>query len=210
MTIRGVAQDVTAPVTFLGAAKDPWGNDRVGFEAGGHPGMDDVTSLILIPRVVDTVSIPVIAGGGIGNARGLVAALALGAEGVLMGTRFMLSRECNLPSKIREWLVKANETDTLMIDRSIKNAARVIKTDFAQKVLEMEARGATLEELLPMISGLRGKHALETGDVNAGLVACGQVVGLIHDVPSVKEIIDGIINEARLISKRLGNMAGNP
>ena len=178
----------------------------VGFEAAGHPGMDDVTSLVLIPIAVDTVNIPVIAGGGIGDARGFVAALALGAEGVLMGTRFMVSKECPLHPKIGQWLLQARETDTLMIERSIKNAARVMKTDFAQRVLEMEEKGATLEQLLPLISGDRGKRSYISGDVNDATIACGQVVGLIHDMPSVREIIEGIINEARLIGQRLYKM----
>ncbi len=175
----------------------------VGFEAAGHPGMDDVTSLVLIPLTVDAVKIPVIAGGGIGDARGFVAALALGAEGVLMGTRFMASKECPIHPKIGQWLLNARETDTLIIERSIKNAARVMKTQFSQRALEMEEKGATLEELLPMISGDRSKRSYISGDVNDGAIACGQVVGLIHDLPAVREIIDGIINEARLISQRL-------
>ncbi len=178
----------------------------VGFEAGGLPGMGDVTSSILIPAAVDAVRIPVIAAGGFADARGLVAALALGAEGVLMGTRFMVSKECDLHPKIKEWLLQAGETDTLMIERSIRNASRVIRTDFSLKVLEMEEKGATLEELLPMISGLREKQAFEGGDVNAGIIHCGQVVGLIHEIPSVREIIEGIVSEAQLIGQRLRNM----
>lgn len=175
----------------------------VGFEAAGHPGMDDVTSLVLIPLAVDAVNIPVIAGGGIADARGFIAALALGAEGVLMGTRFMVSKECPLHPKIVQWLLQARETDTLMIERSIKNAARVMKTDFAQRVLEMEEKGATLEQLLPMISGDRSKRSYISGDVNDAAIACGQVVGLIHEIPTVRESIEGIINEARLIGQRL-------
>jgi NAD(P)H-dependent flavin oxidoreductase YrpB (nitropropane dioxygenase family) len=175
----------------------------VGFEAAGHPGMDEVTTLVLVPRAVDTVKIPVIAGGGISDGRGFVAALALGAEGVLMGTRFMVSQECPLHPKIQQWMLEAGETDTLIIERSIKNAARVIKTEFSQRVLEMEEKGATLEELLPMISGDRSKKSYTSGDVNDATIACGQVVGLIHDLPTVKEIIDGIINEAGRIEKRL-------
>ncbi len=178
----------------------------VGFEAAGHPGMDDVTTLILVPLAVDAVTIPVIAGGGIGDARGFVAALALGAEGVLMGTRFMASKECPLHPKIAQWMLQARETDTLMIERSIKNAARVMKTEFSQRVLEMEEKGATLEELLPLISGDRSKRSYISGDVNDATIACGQVVGLIHDIPSVREIIDGIINEAGLIGQRLYKM----
>jgi NAD(P)H-dependent flavin oxidoreductase YrpB (nitropropane dioxygenase family) len=175
----------------------------VGFEAAGHPGMNDVTSLVLIPIAVDSVKIPVIAGGGIGDARGFIAALALGAGGVLMGTRFMLSKECPLHPKIVKWMLQARETDTIIIERSIKNAARVMKTEFSQRVLEMEEKGVTLEELLPMISGDRSKRSYISGDVNDATIACGQVVGLIHNLPTVKEIIDGIINEAGRIGKRL-------
>lgn len=177
-----------------------------GFSAAGHPGMDDVGSIVLIPAAVDAVKIPVIAAGGIGDARGFVAALALGAEGVLMGTRFMASQECDLHPKTKEWLLQAKETDTLMIERSIKNAARVMKTEFSLSVLEIEGKGATLEELLPLISGERAKRSYISGDVNDAVIACGQVVGLIRDIPSVKEIIDGIISEAKLIMQRLHNM----
>jgi nitronate monooxygenase len=175
----------------------------VGFEEGGNPGMDDVTSLVLVPIAVDAVKIPVIAGGGISDARGFVAALALGAEGVLMGTRFMLSKECPLHPQIKQRLLQATEKDTLMIMRSINNPERVIKTNFAQSVLEMEKRGTSLEELLPMISGLRQKQALDKGDFDEAMIPCGEVVGLINNIPSVKELIDGIINEAKLIGQHL-------
>jgi len=175
----------------------------IGFEAGGVPGMEDVTSLVRIPLAVDAVKIPVIAGGGIGDGRGLVAALALGAEGVMMGTRFMASQECLVHPKIKEWMAQATETDTLMINRSFNNPERVLKTALSLKVLEMEEKGATLEELQPLITGLKGKEALEEGDINKGVIACGEVVGLIHDVPSVSEIIQGIISEAKAMGQRL-------
>ena len=177
-----------------------------GFEAAGHPGMEDVTSLVLLPRVVDAVKIPVIAAGGICNARGFMAALALGAEGVFMGTRFMVSQECDLHARTRQRLLEARETDTLIIERSIGNTARALKTDLSQKVLEMEMKGATLEELLPIIAGQRSKEALTGGDINAGLIYCGQVVGQINDIPSVKEIIEGIINQAKLFKKHPGDL----
>ncbi len=177
----------------------------VGFEEAGHPGMDDVASSVLIPVAADSVNIPVIAAGGFGDARGFVAALALGAEGVLMGTRFMISKECPLHPKIKEWLLNATEKDTLMIMRSINNPERVVKTSFAQSILQQEEKGASLEELLPMISGLRQKQALDNGDVDEAMVPCGQVVGLIHETPGVKEIVEGIIAEARLIGQRLYN-----
>jgi NAD(P)H-dependent flavin oxidoreductase YrpB (nitropropane dioxygenase family) len=175
----------------------------VGFEEGGNPGMDDVTTLVLVPRTVDELDIPVIAGGGIGDGRGLVAALALGAEGALMGTRFMISQECPLHPNIKQQLLEASEKDTLMIMRSINNPERVVATDFARRILEMEVKGTSLEELLPMIDGRRQKRALDKGAVDEAMIPCGQVVGLIHDLPTVKEIIDGIINQARLIGKRL-------
>jgi NAD(P)H-dependent flavin oxidoreductase YrpB (nitropropane dioxygenase family) len=175
----------------------------VGFEEGGNPGMDDVTTLVLVPRAVDELEIPVIAGGGIGDGRGLVAALALGAEGAVMGTRFMLSRECPLHASIKQRLLEAGEKDTLMIMRSIKNPERVVATDFARRILEMEERGTTLEELLPMIDGRRQKQALDKGAADEAIIPCGQVVGLIDDLPTIKEIVDGIIREARTIGKRL-------
>jgi len=178
----------------------------VGFEGGGHPGMEDVTSLVRIPTCADAVKIPVIAAGGFGDGRGLVAALALGAEGVLMGTRFLASRECALHPKIKELLLQTEETGTMMVERSIRMAARVIKTDFSSKILEMEAKGATPEELFPMIDGARGKRSYVSGDTNDSILYCGQAVGLIHEIPSVKEIIDSIVSEAREVMGRLEGM----
>jgi nitronate monooxygenase len=177
-----------------------------GFEAAGHPGMEDVTSLVRIPIAVDAVKIPVIAAGGIADARGFVAALALGAEGVLMGTRFVASKECDMHPKIKEWLLQLGEADTMMIQRSIKNAARAVKTDYTQRVLEMEEKGAALEELLPLLSGNKQKTAYISGDVSDAVMTVGQVVGLIHEIPSVREIIESITNEAKLISQRLYNI----
>lgn len=175
----------------------------VGYEAGGHPGMEDVASLVLIPKAVDSLKIPVIAGGGFADGRGLVAALALGAEGVVMGTRFMASQECPLHPRIKKRLLQTRETDTMIIERSIKNAARVIKTDFSQKVLEMEKRGATLEELFPLLDGKRVKKSYASGDANDSIIYCGQAVGLIGEILSVKEIIDSIMSEAREVMRRL-------
>jgi len=178
----------------------------VGFEAAGHPGMEDVTSLVRIPVAVDAVKIPVIAAGGIADARGFVAALALGAEGVLMGTRFVASKECDMHPKIKEWLLQLGEADTMVIQRSIKNAARVVKSDYTQRVLEMEEQGATLEELLPLLSGNKQKAAYINGDVSDAVMTIGQAVGLIHEIPSVGEIIESIITEAKLIGQRLYNI----
>ena len=178
----------------------------VGFECADHPGMDDVTTLILVQKAARELGIPVIAGGGICDAKGFMAAISLGAEGVLMGTRFMLTHECWAPQRIKEQLLKATELDTMIIERSINNAARVIKNQAALRALEMEQRGATLEELLTVISGQVGLKAFQDDDIDAGVVACGQVVGVIDSLKSVKEVIDEIVDNAHDIYRRLGNM----
>jgi len=175
-----------------------------GYECAGHPGEEDVTSLILIPLTRDAVSIPVIAAGGFADGRGLVAALALGADAVLMGTRFMATKEAPINPKVKEGLTKRSETDTMLVQRSLQNTNRVLKGTMAQKVAEMEARGAKLEELAPFISGQRGREVLETGDMEKGMLAGGQCVGLVNDVPTAKEVIDRIMRDAQEIMKRLG------
>jgi nitronate monooxygenase len=167
----------------------------VGHECGGHPGMDEVTTLVMVPATVDAVSIPVVAAGGFADGRGLVAALALGADAVLMGTRFMATKECRGHPGWKEWLVNATEADTTYIMKSIKNPSRVAKNAVAAKVAEMENRGATLEELLPIIAG-QGGAVFDDGKIDSQLASAGQAVGLIHDVPTVKELIDRIVEEA--------------
>jgi nitronate monooxygenase len=175
----------------------------VGFECGGHPGMDDVTSFVLIPSVAHAVRIPVIAGGGIADARGFLAALALGADGIVMGTRFVATHECPAHPRIKEWFMKAKETETLVIQRSIRNAARVINNSAAEKVLSMEKRGASLEELLTVVSGERGRRALREGNLEDAVISCGQAVGLILEVKSVKDVIEETITGANAILERL-------
>jgi len=175
----------------------------VGFECAGHPGMDDVTSLILVPLTADALKIPVVAGGGFCDARSFVAALALGADGVMMGTRFVATHECIVHPKIKEWLVKAKETDTTLIDRSLGLPMRVIKNKPAEKALEMDKRGASLEELLTVISGELGRKAWIEGNIEAGVVSLGMAVGRIHEIVSVKKAIDDIIEEAQGICERL-------
>ena len=175
----------------------------VGFECGGHPGMDDFTTLILIPRAVDSLKIPVIGAGGIGDGRGFAAALALGAEGVLMGTRFMATKECMAHPSFKEWLVKAKETDTMMIERSVNNPARVMKNNASKKILDMEKKGAPIEDMITIRR--TSNRVLSDGDVEAGVVSCGQVVGLIEGVLTVKELIERIISEAKDICSYLGS-----
>ena len=178
----------------------------LGTEAAGLHGPEEVGSLVRIPVAVKAVKIPVIAAGGIADAQGFVAALALGAEGILMGTRFMASKECNIHPSMKEWLMELGEADTIIILRSIRNAERVIITEHTEKIREMEETGATLEELLPLMTGELGQKAYRSGDRNIAVVSVGQTVGLIRDVPGVQEIIDGIINEAEAIVRRLNGM----
>lgn len=176
----------------------------IGYECGGHPGPDDTSSLVLVRATVETVKIPVIAGGGFADAQGFVAALALGADGILMGTRFMATKECTAHPKFKEWLLSAKETDTFITQRSIRAPARCLRNEPALKVLEMERQGATLEELLVITRGENERRVYLEGELDAGLAQCGQVVGLIHDIPTVKELIDGIIQgAAEIIKKKL-------
>ncbi|MHB1420060.1 MAG: NAD(P)H-dependent flavin oxidoreductase [Bacillota bacterium] len=174
-----------------------------GCECGGHPGEFDTGSIVLLPKAADTLSIPIVASGGYADGRGLVAALALGAEGILMGTRFMMSKESPMHDKVKSWLVGCNETDTIILLRSFKNSMRAIKNNVALQVRELEDKNATFEDVFPLVSGQRGKDMLDNGNVEDGVLACGQVIGLIKDYPSVKEIIDGIVNQAAGIINRL-------
>lgn len=176
----------------------------IGMECGGHPGPYDTGSLVLIRAAAEQIKIPIIAGGGFADAAGFVAALALGADGVLMGTRFMATRECPAHPKFKEWLVKATESDVVVTQRSIRNPARNLLNEPAQRVLELEGKGAALEELLQYTSGQNSQKVYFEGDLEAGLAECGQAVGLIHDIPAVKEVIDGIIHTAEeIITKKL-------
>jgi len=179
-----------------------------GFECAGHPGEEDVTSLVLIPLAVDAVTIPVVASGGFADGRGLVAALALGAEGVNMGTRFMATQEAPLHPKVKEWLIRASECDTLLVMRSLRNTRRVLRNAVAEKVVEMEKRGAASEQMSSLLGGERGKELLQSGELDRGLQTVGQVVGLVRNIPTVQELVDSIINEAReIIQRRLYQFA---
>jgi nitronate monooxygenase len=178
----------------------------VGFECGGHPGLDDVTSLILVPETVDKVKIPVVAGGGFCDSKSFLAALPLGAEGIVMGTRFVATKECDIHPKIKEWITNASDSDTTLIGRPFKLASRVIKNKPALTAQAMEARGATLQEVLPIISGQLGKKAWETGDIEAGILSLGMAVGRIDKILTVKEVIDEIISGAKQILERLQKM----
>lgn len=179
----------------------------VGFECGGHPGMDDVPTMILAPKVTQMVKIPVLIGGGIASGRSLVAALSLGAEGVVMGTRFVATEECIIHSNFKEWMVKAEESDTVLIQRSIKNMVRSMKNEAARKVLEMEKRGTTLQELLTVTAGKIGKKCQMDGDLDGGIFAIGQAIGLINEIKPVQKVIDDVMEEAREVLSRLNRLA---
>jgi len=175
----------------------------VGFEGGGHIGRDDIGTIVLVPRIVESVSIPVLASGGLADGRGLAAALALGAAGVEMGTRFIATQECIAHINYKQALVDAQETDTIVVERSIERPARVLRTPLAEAILEIEKGGASIEDLLPMVSGEMNLLAAHQGDMEGGFVWAGQVVGLIKDIPSVRELIERTMQDAESILKQL-------
>ena len=179
-----------------------------GFECAGHPGEDDIPGLILIAAAADKVKIPMLASGGIADARGLVAALALGADGVNMGTRFCVTQEAPIPMSFKEQMVANDERQTDLIFRTLHNTARVMRNEVSQAVVEIERRGgAKFEDVQHLVAGTRGRDALANGDTQGGIWSAGMVQGLIHDIPTVKDLVDRIISEAEgLIAARLSGM----
>lgn len=175
-----------------------------GFECAGHPGEDDVPGLILIAAAADKIEIPMIASGGIADGRGLVAALALGADGVNMGTRWMCTAESPIHQKIKEQIVANDERSTNLIFRPFRNSARVAKNSISDRVIEIQDGGGEFEDVRELVSGKRGAKVYETGDPEAGIWWAGQVQGLIHDVPTVGDLVAQIVGEAeRIIGTRL-------
>jgi nitronate monooxygenase len=171
-----------------------------GFEAAGHPGEDDVTSLILIPLTRDAIKIPIIASGGFANGRGLVGCLGLGADGMNMGTRFVATREAPVHDNVKQALVNHGERDTRLIMRTLRNTERVLHNPIVDKVLEIESRGNTkIEDIVPYVSGLVGKEMLEDGQMDKGVLSVGQSMGFIRDIPTCRELLDGIMKEAEEI-----------
>jgi nitronate monooxygenase len=180
-----------------------------GFECAGHPGEEDIGGLILFPVTVSKLKIPVIASGGIADARGLVAALALGCEGANMGTRFMATKEAPIHEKVKEALVANDERATDVIFRTMHNSARVARNKISQQVVEIEKRGnAKFEDVKDLVAGTRGGMVYENGDTDYGIWSAGQTQGLIHDIPTCKELVDRIVSEAEaIIKKRLEAIA---
>jgi len=175
----------------------------VGQEGGGHLGKYDTGTFVLIPKVVDSVSIPVIASGGIGDGRGLMAAFALGAEGIEMGTRFIATQECVHANDIyKEMIVKGSENDTVIIKRTLGAPGRAIANEWTEKILEIEKNGGAYEQLKEYISGEANRRFIYDGKVNEGFAWAGQVMGLIHDVPTVAELFSRIILQAEEIREK--------
>lgn len=170
-----------------------------GFECAGHPGEDDIPGLILIPLATRVLRIPVIASGGIADGRGMAAAMALGAEGVNMGTRFCATVEAPIHEQIKQALVRASERDTQLIFRSLRNTGRVLKNAVSDEVVATERRpgGCEFSDIQPLVSGARGRDALQSGEVDAGLVWAGQVVGLIEDIPTCDELLQRMVGQCR-------------
>jgi NAD(P)H-dependent flavin oxidoreductase YrpB (nitropropane dioxygenase family) len=179
-----------------------------GFECAGHPGEDDVTNLVLLPIARDKIKIPMIASGGLGDARGLVAVLALGAEGMNMGTRFMATKESPVHENVKQQMVKNDERATEMIFRTLNNTARVASNSVSREVVSIEAKGnATIDDLSHLVSGQRGKVVFENGDVEHGIWSAGMIQGLIHDIPSCKELVDRIVEDAGQIIGGLNGLS---
>jgi nitronate monooxygenase len=180
-----------------------------GFECGGHPGEDDVPNMILLPRAAEELKIPFVASGGMADGRSLVAALAMGADGINMGTRFIATKEAPVHDNVKQALVAASELDTRLIMRPLRNTERVLNNANVDRLIEIERqKGAalTIADIHDQVAGIYPKVMIE-GDMDAGAWSCGMVVGLIHDVPSVKELIDRIMSEAEtIISARLANL----
>ncbi|MEU3657082.1 nitronate monooxygenase family protein [Streptomyces sp. NPDC032161] len=175
-----------------------------GFECAGHPGEDDIPGLVLIPAAAKEITIPVVASGGFADARGLVAALALGADGINMGTRFLATAEAPVHENVKKRLVEATERDTDLIFRPLHNTARVARNAVSDQVVSILDAGGKFEDIRELVAGARGRKVYELGDVDLGIWTAGVVQGLIHDIPTVHDLITRIVTEAaELIKGRL-------
>lgn len=175
----------------------------VGFENGGAVGVLDITTLCLVPRVVDSVKIPVIGGGGVADGRGFLAVLALGAQGVIMGTPFLVAEECPIHPRLKRALIEATELDTMILMRSIQNSYRAWVNEASKKVAELEKAQAGLEEIVRAGAAEKTKRMIQDGDLNAGVLSCGQGVGLVKKIMPMKDIIEGIVHQAEELRQRL-------
>jgi NADH:quinone reductase (non-electrogenic) len=174
----------------------------VGYENGGATGMLDIGTIVLVPTVVKGVKMPVIGGGGVADGHGLVAVLALGAEAVIMGTRLLATKECPVHDNLKQALVNANETQTMLVMRSL-GTHRVWINAAAKKCAEIEAQGTDFEQIMKIVSGDNTRKVYKEGEVDAGIVPCGQAIGLAQDIPTVKQLFDRIMAEATDVVNRL-------
>lgn len=177
-----------------------------GFECAGHPGEEDIPGLILIPAAADQIKVPILASGGFGDGRGLAAALALGAEGINMGTRFCATVEAPIHDGIKRFMVESDERQTDLIFRSYRNTARVARNAISQAVRAAEAVGEPFEAVAALVKGARGREGLATGDTEHGVVTAGMVMGLIHDIPTCRVLIERIVADAEAIIR--GRLTG--
>jgi NAD(P)H-dependent flavin oxidoreductase YrpB (nitropropane dioxygenase family) len=180
-----------------------------GIEEGGHPLNDDVTSMVLTPKIVSSVKIPVITVGGIADGRTMAAALALGAEGVMMASRFIATKECEVHENIKQELIRRQEFDTVIYGKSIGLQGRGLKSKVIEEVLAIEARNGGFAELIPLLSGQKVKEAWETGNVDYAPLMVGQSIGLINDIPTCKELLTRMAAEAKACSARAAKLCGN-
>ncbi len=185
-----------------------------GFECAGHPCEDDIPNMILLPRAAEELSIPFVSSGGMADGRSLVASLALGADGMNMGTRFIATQEAPVHDNVKQALVEADELQTRLIMRPIRNTERVLNNAATERVLEIErekGRDVDIEDIRDLVGGEQGRKVLHEGDMDAGVWSCGMVAGLIHDIPTCAELIDRIMSEAdEIIRGRLeGLLAGS-
>jgi nitronate monooxygenase len=180
-----------------------------GFECGGHPGEDDIPNMILLPRAADELKIPFVASGGMADGRSLVAALSLGADGINMGTRFVATKEAPVHENVKHAIVGASELDTRLVMRPLRNTERVLRNQGVERILEIErARGPELQiaDILDQVAGVYPK-VMVNGQMDVGAWSCGMVAGLIHDIPSVEELVARIMDEAHaLITTRLAGL----
>jgi NAD(P)H-dependent flavin oxidoreductase YrpB (nitropropane dioxygenase family) len=173
-----------------------------GLECAGHPGEDDIPGLVLIPAAADQLSIPIVASGGIADARGLVAALALGADAVNMGTRFMCTVESTVHEAVKATMIENDERGTDLIFRTFRNTARVARNAVSQRVIEIERAGGTFDDVRDLVSGARGREVYATGDTDRGIWWAGLAQGLIHDVPTVADLVERVVTGAEQIIRR--------
>jgi nitronate monooxygenase len=177
-----------------------------GFECGGHPGEDDIPNMILLPSAADALSIPFVASGGMADGRSLVAAMALGADGINMGTRFIATKEAPVHDRVKQAILNAKETDTRLVMRSLKNTERVINNAATQRLLEKEAllgKNLRFEDIISEVAGVYPR-VMQEGETDTGVWSCGMVAGLIHDIPTCQALLDRIMAEAgRIVASRL-------